>query len=93
MLTLSARLSIPDHVLFTTLDEGAVVLNTRTNQYFSLDEVGARFWNLLAGGETLRGAYESILDEYEVGGAQLERDLLSLVERLAEQGLVESDAE
>jgi hypothetical protein len=90
MLTLDSILQIPDHVLFTKVDDDAVLLNTRTNQYFSLDEVGARFWNLLTEGKSLRAASEMLADEYEVEGAQLERDLLSLVERLMEHGLVES---
>ena len=90
MLTLTAALRIPDNVLFTTVDDDAVLLNTRTNQYFALDEVGARAWNLLTGGKSLRAAYEILLDEYEVDPVPLERDLLDLVGHLAENGLVES---
>ena len=90
MLTLAAALRIPDNVLFTTVDDDAVLLNTRTNQYFALDEVGARAWNLLTEGKSLRAAYEILLDEYEVDPVPLERDLLDLVGHLAENGLVES---
>jgi hypothetical protein len=90
MLTLDTALRIPEAVLFATVDGDAVLLNTRSNTYFSLTEVGARLWNLLSEGRSFRAAYESILDEYEVDGAQLERDLLDLVGRLRENGLVES---
>ena len=90
MLTLTAALRIPDNVLFTTVDDDAVLLNTRSNQYFALDEVGARAWNLLTEGKSLRAAYEILLDEYEVDPVPLERDLLDLVGHLAENGLVES---
>jgi hypothetical protein len=90
MLTLDAILRIPDCVLFTTVDGDAVLLNTRINQYFALDDVGAQLWNLLSEGKSLRAAYESLLVEYEVDGAQLERDLLELVGHLMENGLVES---
>lgn len=93
MLTLDSRLQVPAHVLFTKVDEDAVLLNTRTNQYFSLDEVGAHFWTMAAEGKSLRAAFEDLLDEYEVDDAQLEGDLLSLVERLMEHGLVESVSE
>ena len=90
MLTLDSVLRIPETVLFTTVDGDAVLLNARSNQYYSLSDVGARLWNLLSGGSSFRAAYESILDEYEVDGAQLERDLLDLVGHLMENGLVES---
>lgn len=89
MLNLDADLKIPDGVLFTSLDGEAVLLNTRTSQYFSLTEVGARLWGLLADGKSLRGAFDVLLAEYEVDAPQLERDLLELTDDLAENGLVE----
>ena len=89
MLTLDSALSIPDHVLFTNVDDDMVLLNVRTNEYFALDEVGTRFWGGLSAGGSIRAGFEILLDEFEVEAVQLELDLLELVERLAENGLVE----
>ncbi|GIK08365.1 MAG: hypothetical protein JETCAE02_17970 [Anaerolineaceae bacterium] len=89
MLTLDADLKIPEGVLSASLDDEAVLLDTRANQYFSLTEVGARFWQLLSEGKSLRGAFDLLLTEYEVDAPQLERDLLELADRLTENGLVE----
>ena len=89
MLTLDAVLNIPVSVLSTTVDQDVVLLNTLTNQYYSLDEVGAGLWNLLAEGRTLRDAHQALLQDYEVEPAQLEQDLLELIEHLRENGLVE----
>lgn len=90
MLTLDSVLRIPGTVLFTTVDGDAVLLNARTNQYYSLSDVGARLWKLLSGGSSLRAAYEVIMAEYQVDAAELERDLLDLVADLMENDLVES---
>ena len=89
MVSLDSALRIPKDILFTRVDEDAVLLNTRTNQYFALSEVGARCWNLLGEGKSFRAAFETILSEYEVDARQLERDLLELVSHLMENGLVE----
>ena len=89
MLTLDASLRIPSHVAFTFADQDAVLLNTRTNQYYSLDEVGARLWSLLNEGKQLMESYQALLEEYDVEPAQLEQDLLELVSGLVENGLVE----
>ena len=89
MLSLDAPFSIPSSVLFTTVDEDVVLLNTRSNMYYALDEVGARFWNLLSAGRTLREAHRSLLEEYEVESNQLEQDLLELLTDLQKNGLVE----
>ncbi len=89
MLTLDATLRIPAHVLYTLVGQDAVLLSTLTNKYYSLNEVGARFWSLLTKGKTLRQAYQMLLEEFEVEPPQLERDLLDLIGQLRGDGLVE----
>ena len=89
MLTLDATLNIPAHVLSTTVDQDAVLLNTQTNKYYALDDVGARFWALLTENNLLRDAYKMLLDEYEVSPSQLEQDLLELLTDLLENNLLE----
>jgi hypothetical protein len=89
MLTLDVTLIFPEVVSFTFVDEDAVLLNMQTNQYYLLDEVGARLWGLLRDGKSLRESYRALLEEYEVEPATLEQDVLELLEKLKEQGLVE----
>jgi hypothetical protein len=89
MLTLDVSLGIPSHVIFTKVEQDAILLNTRTNKYFVLEEVGERLWELLNAGNSLRKSYGMLLDEYDVEPVQLEQDLLSLLAHLTENGLVE----
>lgn len=89
MLSLDVKLQIPEYVLFTMVEQDAILLNTRSNQYFALEEVGTRLWALLSAGQGLREAYQALLAEYEVTPAELEHDLLDLLTRLKENGLVE----
>jgi hypothetical protein len=89
MLNLDVNLLIPAYVSFTFVDEDAVLLNLHTNQYFLLDEVGARFWCLVQDGKSARETYQALLEDYEVNPAQLEKDLLELLQNMKEQGLVE----
>ena len=89
MMTLDAMLDIPTYVMFTRVDDAAILLNTRTNKYFVLEEVGARLWELLNSGNGLRPSYETLLNEYEVEPARLEQDVLELLSKLTENELVE----
>lgn len=93
MLSLDSRLRIPAHVVSSRAGGASVLLNTKTKKYFSLDEVGARFWEELKDGAGFRPAYETILGEYNVSNSQLEGDLLELVQHLMDAGLVELDQE
>jgi hypothetical protein len=89
MLTLNAVLRIPANVSFSVVGEDAFLLNTKTNKYYGLEKVGARLWELLNEGRSLNDAHQIILSEYEVDPAQLEQDLLELIDNLTENGLVE----
>jgi hypothetical protein len=89
MLTLDAGLRLPDHVSFTFVEQDAVLLNMKNNQYYMLDDVGARLWGLLRDEKSLRESYQILLGEYEVEPVQLERDVLELLEQLRQNELVE----
>ena len=89
MLSLDSELHLPEHVVFTFVEQDAILLNTRTNKYFALDDVGRRFWELFKEGKSLREGCQILQDEYDVEPARLETDLLELVGQLVENGLVD----
>jgi Coenzyme PQQ synthesis protein D (PqqD) len=91
-ITFSQRIAAPDDVLIQMLDGEAVLLNLDTESYFGLDEVGARMWTLLTESDSIQTAYEALLKEYDVTPEQLRADLIGLIDRLAEQGLIKPDA-
>jgi len=89
MITLRSNLRIPSYVVFAFVEGDAVLLNTRTNKYFALTEVGAHFWTYFKEGKNLYESYQALLDEYEVEPSQLQQDILELVNQLMENSLVE----
>ena len=89
MLNLDTPLRIPTWAAFTVTQTDTFLLNTRTNLYYALDEVGARLWSLLTAKESLRKCCQILLQEYEVEPLVLEQDILALVEDLVKNGLVE----
>jgi hypothetical protein len=91
MLTLDAIIHIPESVSFSVIGQDAFLLNTRTNKYFALEEVGARLWDLLRNGDQPRDCYQTLLAEYEVDPDELEQDLVELLNMMMENGLVELD--
>lgn len=67
----------------------AVILNLKTGAYHGLDPVGARIWNLLAESTTVNDILDALLKEYEVEPDRCFRELLALLQQLAESGLIE----
>lgn len=72
------------------LGEGEVaILNLRGGTYYGLDAVGARIWNLLQEPKTVGEIQNVLINEYDVDPERCERDLLALLQRLANEGLLE----
>jgi len=84
----SVAIAVADQVS-ADLDGEAVILNLESGVYYSLDQVGAHIWILIQEPRTVHEIRDAILDEYEVEPDRCERDIVSLLDQLADAGLVE----
>jgi hypothetical protein len=76
------------------LDGEAVMINLSTGMYYSMDQVGASVWELIAGGRTPAEIAGSISRRYDVSLVQARDEIYNLIEQLLAEGLVlPSDAE
>ena len=85
------RVSVPESVLFRELEGESVILNVDSESYFGLENVGTRMWLVLTESDSIQAAYETLKDEYDVEPELLRRDLIELIEKLSENGLVRID--
>lgn len=88
-ITLSSRLRVKEEVVFRDMDGEAVLLNLESGVYFGLDSVGTRIWHLIREHESPGTVLAILLEEYEVEEARCEKDLLEILARMTEKGLVE----
>ncbi len=77
-----------DHVSCSLGDEAAI-LNVKSSIYYGLNPIGTRVWNLVQQSRSVREIRDALLQEYDVEAAECERDLLDLLERMHEQGLID----
>jgi len=80
--------TISDQALSQEVNGETVILDLRSEQYFGLDGVGTRIWQLLQEHGDLDRAYEQIKGEYDVDSGQLEQDIRALVAELHDTGLI-----
>jgi len=67
-----------------------VILNMRNGEYFGLNEVGAKIWNLIQESRQVSEIRDSLLAEYpEVDTETCTADLLGILGELADAELVE----
>jgi hypothetical protein len=66
-----------------------VILNPTSGTYYGLDNVGARIWGLIQRPQSVSQLREVIVAEYEVEPDRCEEDLVALLQKLVDEGLVE----
>jgi hypothetical protein len=87
-ISFTDRVAVPDGVLISQLQEESVILNLESERYFGLDDVGTRFLTVLTSSESIEAAYATLSLEYDIDPQLLRDDLLDLVEKLVDQGLL-----
>src|SRR5215218_6741371 len=77
-----------DEQVSTSLGEETVILGMGDGVYYGLDAVGARVWELLATPRRVSDLVRTVVGEFDVAPEQCERDVLALLDDLAERRLV-----
>jgi len=79
--------TLADDILYRQVENEAVLLHIPSGMYYSLNEIGVRFWEALRT-QTLALAIEQIVAEYRVEYSQIHHDLLTFLNDLADYGII-----
>jgi hypothetical protein len=71
------------------LGDEVAILDFKAGMYYGLDSVGARVWNLIQEPRTVGEIRDILTSEYDVDPDRCERDLITLLQRLVDEGLIE----
>ena len=91
MISLQQQVTISSEVLSQEVDGETVLLDLKSENYFGLDEVGTRIWQLLSEGNDLQNVLNILLAEYDVDEQQLKKDLQDHISQLLEAELISLD--
>jgi hypothetical protein len=76
------------HVRWRRFADDLVMVDLEGGEYFALDAVGARMWDLLLSGDTPAQAARTLATEYDAGQEVIVRDCITLADELLERGLL-----
>jgi hypothetical protein len=71
------------------LDGEAAVLNLATGIYYGLDKVGATIWQHIQTPATVATLRQAIIERYDVDAGTAQSDLISFLDEMMQEGLVE----
>ena len=87
-MNLNQTVSLSPRVISEEVAGETVILDLESECYFGLDAVGTRIWQLIQEHGDLQRIYDTLLEEYEVGEAQLLSDLETLLADASGRGLI-----
>jgi hypothetical protein len=71
------------------VDGTVVMMSVARGNYYSVDDVAARIWRLLASPSTIASICDVLAEEYSVNREECAADVLEFLERLYSEGLIE----
>ena len=75
-------------VLFNEIDGEVVMLSVKNSEYYGIDEVGSRIWELLESPLSVDELIGLLTEEYDVSQEQCRHDTLAFLEKLSEKDLL-----
>jgi hypothetical protein len=76
-------------VLSRVVGDETVILNLKTELYLGLNDTGTTIWTALAGARTIQEAFDQVVQEFDVSGDELRKDMQELLDALVSQRLIE----
>jgi len=87
-IILPKTVKISSNVLFQQINNECVLLDMDSEQYYGLDDIGARMWQILSENSETEKALTQLLTEYDIDENTLRQDLLNLITELGNVKLI-----
>jgi hypothetical protein len=75
-------------LLFNEIDGEVVMLSIENNEYYGMEKVGSRIWELLENRLGFKELVTRLMEEYEVSEQQCTTDTLAFLKKLEEKKLL-----
>ncbi len=92
-ITVSSVVVAKKEQISTDLGGEAVILGLGSGQYYSLNDVGTRIWDMVQSPTTVLTLRDTIVGEYDVEADRCEQDVLEVLKDMASEGLIEVNGE
>jgi hypothetical protein len=87
-MNLNQTITLSPDVISQEVSGETVLLDLESENYFGLDAVGTRIWQLIKENDNLQDIYDTLLEEYEVEEQRLQTDLEAILGEITQLGLV-----
>lgn len=89
-ITLETVLTRSSGLVSSEIDEDIVLMSVETGRYYSISNVGASIWNLLAEPLSVYEICQGLMSEYEIDPVRCKDEVLVFIRQLKDEGIVAS---
>jgi hypothetical protein len=75
-------------MLFNEIDGEVVMLSIENSEYYGMDKIGSRIWELLEQPLSLNELLGKLMEEYEVSDQKCKDDTLAFINKLKDKKLI-----
>jgi hypothetical protein len=75
-------------MLFNEIDGEVVMLSIENSEYYGMDKVGSRIWQLLEKPMPFKELVARLMDEYEVSEEQCRLDTLGFIKKMTDKKIL-----
>jgi hypothetical protein len=90
-VNIKSKITLSKNVFAQEIDDETIILDSETQEYFSINEIGKVIWSLIEEKKNLEEIKAEMLEMYEVPEEQIEKDLLNFIQALEQKGLIKID--
>jgi hypothetical protein len=88
-LDFKSNIEQPDEVIMQELTDGqSILLNTQSEHYFGLDEIGNVFYKCIVESKTIQEAFHTLNTTYDTDPETLKADLQEFINNLVKRNLL-----
>lgn len=88
-LNLDSRIVRNPDLIATEMDGETVMMSIERGEYFGLNRVGSRIWELLATPMTIQQLCEQLQQEFEIDAGRCRTEVLDFADDMLAQGLLQ----
>lgn len=78
-----------EDIVASDIDDEKVMMSVEKGQYYGLDPIGSRVWELIEKPVKVTELIDALLLKYDVDRETCERDVLAFLEELHERGILQ----
>jgi hypothetical protein len=76
-------------VVFNKLDDEIVMMSIKNGEYYGLDNIGSRIWEIIEKPVSVRQIIDILKDEYSVSESQCKNDVNEFLDILLKKDLIQ----